>query len=514
MNKELVINATASGVEIALLEEKQLVELHYENDITDYGVGDLYLGKIKKVMPGLNAVFVDIGHNKDAFLHYTDLSPNFKTLLSYTEQAIANEQFKFTDLVSEPEIIKTGKITEVINGKPNVLVQILKEPISSKGPRITCEINLPGRFIVLSPFNDFVSVSRKINSNDERKRLQRIIESIKPKNFGVIVRTAAEGQSTAELHKDLLDLVASWNSIHSNLLHAKPPAKVLSEKNKTTSVLRDLLSDKFNAITINDKALADDATEYITKIAPDKKDIVKYYFNKTPIFDFFNISKQVKSSFGKTVTLNNGGYLIIEHTEACHVIDVNSGHKFGSDSQEDNGFHTNMAAAREIARQLRLRDLGGIIILDFIDMKNPENKKVVQNEMEQCMMLDRAKHSILPISKFGLMQITRQRLRPEIAISTGENCPTCAGTGTVRSSELITDDIERKLEYITNTTKQQVTLHVHPILHSHITKGWFNNLNKQWNKKFATKIKVVEEPHYELIQYTFHDVVNGDEIKI
>lgn len=517
MNKELIINSTANGVEIALLEDKNLVELHYDNVDTQYAVGDIYLGKVKKIMRGLNAVFVDIGHAKDAFLHYTDLSPNFRTLVDFTQKSIEQKQdqtFDFANFGKQPEIIKTGNVTEVVTDKPNILVQILKEPISSKGPRISCEVSLPGRFIVLTPFNDFVTISKKINSNDERKRLQRIIESIKPKNFGVIVRTAAEGQSTAELHKDLLDLVANWTTMQQNLKGAQAPLKVLSEKSRATSILRDLLNDNFNSIVSNNQLIVDDTLDYIKRIAPDKKDIISFYKNEKNIFDHYGISKQVKSGFGKTVMLGNGGYLIIERTEACHVIDVNSGHKFSNETQEDNSLQTNIVAAREVARQVRLRDLGGIIIVDFIDMKVPENKRVVQNEIEQCMNSDRARHTVLPISKFGLLQITRQRLRPEIDINTSETCPTCNGTGEARSSELITDDIENKLAYLTKLNKSGLNLHVHSILHSHITKGFFNNLNKRWNKQFGVKIKVIEEPHYELVKYTLHDSKTGEEIKI
>jgi ribonuclease G len=518
VEKELVINASGNGVEIALMEDKRLVELHYDNSNTNYTVGDLYLGKIKKIMVGLNAVFVDIGHTKDAFLHYSDLSPTFKSVLKFTEDSINQKEgtADFANFEIQTEINKGGKIVDVITGKPNVLVQIQKEPISSKGPRISCEISLPGRFIVLTPFGDFVSVSRKIASNDERKRLQRIIESIKPKNFGVIVRTAAEGQTTAELHQDLLDLTASWKNIQENLKGATPPSKILSEKSKTTSILRDLLSDDFNSIVANDENIVEETKAYLSRIAPEKQEMVTMYKNGLHIFDHFGINKQVKASFGKTIMLDNGGYLIIERTEALHVVDVNSGHKFSSESQEDNGLQTNIVAAKELARQIRLRDLGGIIVVDFIDMKNLDNRKVVFNEMELAMANDRARHTILPISKFGLLQITRQRLRPEIEINTGETCPSCHGTGTVRSSELITDDIENKIEYITNNVKQNLELHVNPILFSHLIRsgGFFkDNINKKWNKKFAIKIKVIEESHYEMLQYTIHDS-NGDEIKI
>src|SRR6478752_254989 len=277
LNKELIINAAPQGVEIALLEDKKLVELHHEKTDASFAVGDLYLGKVKKLIPGLNAAFVDVGFEKDAFLHYTDLSPYARSLLKYTQQAMNDNKeqpFDFSTFQVEPEIVKTGKINEVLSGKPNVLVQILKEPIAAKGPRLSCEISLPGRFVVITPFNDVVAVSRKIHSSDERKRLQKIIEAIKPKNFGVIVRTAAEGKNTAELHEDLLALVETWQTIQQNLKSAVAPAKILSEQTKTTSMLRDLLNEDFNKIVINDKNIFNDTKNYIQRIAPDKIDIV------------------------------------------------------------------------------------------------------------------------------------------------------------------------------------------------------------------------------------------------
>jgi ribonuclease G len=517
LNKELIIQSSDAGVEIALLEDKKLVELHFDNSGGHFNVGDLYLGKVRKVMPGLNAVFVDIGHDKDAFLHYTDLSPYFKSLLKFTEMAMhekSDNPFDFSKFKLEQEIVKTGKMTEVIQGKPHVLVQILKEPISSKGPRISCELSLPGRFIVVTPFNNFVNVSRKIHSTDERKRLQRIIESIKPANFGVIVRTAAEGQSTAELHKDLLQIIDSWKAIQFNLKGAHPPTKILAEQNKTTSLLRDLLNKDFNRIIANDSSVVQDAREYIAGIAPGRESIVSQHQNGQTIFDHFGVSKQVKASFGKTVMLDSGGYIIIEHTEALHVIDVNSGHKFSNENQEATALNTNLEAAREIARQLRLRDIGGIIIVDFIDMKNAEHRREVSMMIEEFMKDDRAKHSVLPLSKFGLLQITRQRLRPEINIATGETCPSCHGTGKVRSSQLLLDDIEKHIKYLKANLNTRLSLHVHPIIKSHLTKGLlFNSIFHKWKKKYGA-FNIHEDEGFEFLQYKFFDEGTEEEIKI
>lgn len=517
MNKELIINATSSGVEIALLEEKKLVELHSEKTDARFAVGDLYLGKVKKLIPGLNAAFVDVGFEKDAFLHYTDLSPYAKSLLKFTQLAINDKTadgLDFANFTVEPEIIKTGKINEVLSGKPNILVQILKEPIANKGPRLSCEVSLPGRFVVLTPFNDIVAVSRKIHSSEERKRLQRIVESIKLKNFGVIVRTAAEGKNTAELHEDLSELTSMWQSIQRNLKGAVPPTKILSEQTKTASILRDLLNEDFNRIITNDKGIFSDSKTYIQKVAPEKAEIVSLHQNGSPIFDQFGVTKQIKSSFGKTVNLNSGAYIIIEHTEALHVIDVNSGYKSVSNNQEQNALETNLEAAEEIARQLRLRDIGGIIVVDFIDMKLQENKKKLVEAMEGFMQPDRAKHAVLPISKFGIMQITRQRMKPEMNINTQEVCPTCNGTGKISSTLLLEDEVEKNLSYLFTHNHKALTIVTHPILHAYLTKGFFwSSQVAKWKRKFGKKITVVADTSYHLTEFKFFDE-SGNEIKV
>jgi ribonuclease G len=518
LNKELIINAAPQGVEIALLEDKKLVELHHEKADASFAVGDLYLGKVKKLIPGLNAAFIDVGFEKDAFLHYTDLSPYARSLLKFTQLTINDNGQNNQDFASfqvEPEIVKTGKITEVLSGKPNILVQILKEPIAAKGPRLSCEISLPGRFVVITPFNDIVAVSRKIHSSEERKRLQKIIEAIKPKNFGVIVRTAAEGKNTAELNEDLTELVATWKTIQHNLKGAVAPAKILSEQTKTTSMLRDLLNEDFNKIIINDKNIYNDTKSYIQRIAADKVDIVSYHHNNgSPIFDQLGVTKQVKAAFGKTVNLPSGAYLIVEHTEALHVIDVNSGYKSVSNNQEQNAFETNLEAAEEIARQLRLRDLGGIIVVDFIDMKLPENKRKLAESMESFMRTDRAKHAVLPISKFGLMQVTRQRMKPEVTINTQEICPSCNGTGKISSALILEDEIEKNISYLLNHQHKNLTLVVHPIMYAYLTKGTiFSSKKWKWRWKYKQSVKIKPNTNYHLTEFHFFDK-QEEEIKL
>lgn len=517
MNKEIIINSAPHGIEIAILEDKKLVEIHQEKPDSQFIVGDLYLGKVKKLVPGNNAAFVDVGFEKDGFLHYTDLSPYVKSLLKFTHLSITDTSaggFNFSNFTIEPEIVKTGKISEVLNGKPNVLVQILKEPISAKGPRLSCEISLPGRFVVLTPFNDIVAVSKKIHSSDERKRLQKIIESIKPKNCGVIVRTAAEGKHTAELHDDLNNLNATWTQIQKTLKGAVAPARILCETTKTNSILRDLLNESFHKIVVNDLTIYNEAKAYILKVAPEKQDIITYHNTDNPIFDQFGITKQVKSAFGKTVNLNSGAYLIIEHTEALHVIDVNSGYKSANLNQEQNAYDTNLEAAQEIARQLRLRDMGGIVVVDFIDMKNPDNKRKLSDAMEEFMNPDRAKHSILPISKFGLMQITRQRMKPEVTINTMEVCPSCSGSGKVTATVVLEDEIENNLTYLYTHNHKGLSIQVHPIMHAYLTKGlWWSSIQWKWKKKFKQKLHITANNNLHLTEYHFYDA-NQEEIKL
>lgn len=515
MTKELIINAAPDGTEIALLEDKKLVELHNQKLDATFAAGDIYLGKVKKLIPGLNAAFIEVGYEKDAFLHYTDLSPYVKSLLKFTHQAINEhneEGFDFGNFKVEPEIIKTGKINEVFVGKPNVLVQVLKEPIAQKGPRLTCEISLPGRYVVVTPFTNVVAVSRKIHSSDERKRLQKIIEAVKPKNLGVIVRTAAEGMQTADLHQDLLELEATWKTIQRNLKDAVPPKKILSEQGKTNTMLRDLLNEDFNKIIVNDKELYNDTKAYIQRIAPSKVDIVTMFNSTIPIFDQYGITKQVKAAFGKTVNLPSGAYLIIEHTEALHVVDVNSGYKSVSNNQEQNALETNLEAAEEIARQLRLRDLGGIIVIDFIDMKLPDNRKRLADEMERFMKPDRAKHAVLPLSKFGLMQVTRQRMKPELKINTTEVCPSCDGTGKISSTLILEDEIAKNLSYLIMQKHKGLSIQVHPIVYTYLTAG-FPSKRMKWSWKYKQKITVVPNSNNTLTEFNFYDN-SGEAIKL
>lgn len=514
VNKELVIDSESSEVNIALLEDKVLVELNKEKSNNNYTVGDVYLGRVRKIMPGLNAAFVDVGYEKDAFLHYLDLGPQVNSLNKYVKLALAGKikDGSLSSFEMEPDIDKSGRISSVLSPNQFVLVQIAKEPISTKGPRITSELAFAGRYLVMVPFSNRISVSQKIKSSEERSRLKRLIQSIKPKNCGIIIRTVAENKMVADLDADLRNLVQKWENTATKLIGAQPPQKIISEIDRTSAILRDILNESFNNIYVNDPAVYDEIRNYIRKIVPDKVDIVKLYKGKAPIFEYYGIDKQIKNSFGKIVTIKSGVYLIIEHTEALHVIDINSGHRVNSDNtQESNALTVNMEAAAEVARQLRLRDMGGIIVVDFIDMHQSAHRRELFQKLKDEMAKDRAKHAILPPSKFGLVQITRQRVRPEMAIQVLEKCPACDGTGKVKSSIILVDEIENNLHYlIKDQNEKYLKLAVHPYVHAFLTNG-IPSLRMKWYFRFGKWIVLQPMSSYHFLEYHFFNK-NEDEI--
>ena len=506
MSYELVINSTQNGCRIALLDDKKVVEYHQEHDDKEFNVGDIYLGTVRKVVPGLNAAFVDLNYDKDAFLHYLDMGPQVRSLMNFTKrvQSNKNASSNLGKYKKFPDIDKFGKINDVLAKNQQILVQVVKEPISTKGPRLSCELSIAGRFIVLVPFSDSVSVSKKITSSEERKRLVRLISSIKPEGFGVIIRTVAENKDVAELDKDLRGLMKQWREGIKNLKTAKPPQLIIGEISKTSSLLRDILSEDFDSIVVDDKKMFTDARAYVQRIDPKKEKMVKMYNGKPKIFESYGIEKQLKLLFGQSVSLKGGGYLIIEHTEALHVIDVNSGNKSTrEEDQETTALSVNLEAAKEIARQLRLRDMGGIIVVDFIDMRKAENKKTIFKKMKEEMEADRSKFTILPLSKFGLMQITRQRVRPEMNITTQETCPTCGGTGKITASILVADVIERNLDYLlTKQNERKISIVVHPFLEAYFTKG-FNNKRMKWFFKYNSWVRIVADSSLPITEYKF-----------
>jgi ribonuclease G len=507
MKYDLIIDSRPSEVVIALLRDGLLIELHKEKHDNNFSAGDIYLGKVRKTVPGLNASFVNIGYEKDGFLHYLDLGPQFNSYKKFTRQAIDKKlnTASLKNFKKEANLNKDGVINEALKGGDLILTQISKEPISTKGPRLTTEISIAGRYMILIPFSDKVSISQKIEDPEEQKRLKQLIRSIKPHGFGVIIRTVAIGKKVAELDKDLKNLYKKWQGISKKLKEAKPNTRIHGELNKASVILRDLLNEKFNSIYVNNTDLKIELQEYLSRIAPDKEKIVKLHKKDTQIFQEFNITKQIKGAFGKNVTMKKGTYLVIEHTEALHVIDVNSGKKVDAKKdQEENALAVNLEAAVEVGRQLRLRDMGGIIVVDFIDMKQEKNRVLLTEKVKEAMSTDKAKHNVLPPTKFGLIQITRQRVRPEMNIDTQENCPMCSGNGKIDSSLLLIDQIETKIHNLSEAQKGMIHISTHPFVASYINKkeGWFSlSISKEWSRKFGREILITADERLHLLQY-------------
>lgn len=509
MQSELIVDVQPKEVSIALLEDSRLVSLQKEARDIAYAVGDIYLAKVKKLMPGLNAAFVNVGYEKDAFLHYLDLGSQFSTYSKFISEVLDKKQRQLPQIPKMkllPDIDKHGSISDVLTQGQQLMVQIVKEPISSKGPRLTTEITLTGRYMVLIPFCDKVSISQKIKTTEEKLRLRQLIESIRPKNFGVIIRTSAEGKRVAELNHEMKTLVKYWEDTVAKARTAEAPSLIFQEESRIVSVLRDVFSPSFESVWVNDEETYKQIAKYVDLIAPERRDIVKLYKKDEPIFDHFNITKQIKSSFGKTVSFKSGAYIIIEHTEALHVIDVNSGNRSkAANDQESNALEVNMRAADEIARQLRLRDMGGIIVIDFIDMAKPEHRQKLYEHMREIMANDRARHNILPLSKFGLMQITRQRVRPALDITTAETCPSCYGKGQVQPSLLFTDTLREKLDYLVNDLQQSgFTMYIHPFVDAYIKKGLVSTYRK-WRMELGRKFRILPDQSLAYLQYKVLD---------
>lgn len=509
MTSEVVIDVQQNEISIALLEDKRLVEYQTEPRSVSFSVGNIYVAKVKKLMPGLNASFIDVGYERDAFLHYLDLGNQFNSYEKYLKQVQSDRKklYPFAKATKLPDLRKDGSVQSTLTVGQEVLVQIVKEPISTKGPRLTGELSFAGRYLVLMPFGDKVSVSTKIKSGEERARLKQLINSIKPKNCGVIVRTVAEGKRVAELDAELKVLVKRWEDALIKVQKTqKRPQLIFEETGRAVALLRDLFNPTYENIYVNDENVFHEVKNYVSLIAPEKANIVKLYTGTVPIFDNFNVTKQIKSSFGKTVNYKHGAYLIIEHTEALHVVDVNSGNRSHSDNgQEANALDVNLGAADELARQLRLRDMGGIIVVDFIDMNLAEDRQLLYERMCKNMQKDRARHNILPLSKFGLMQITRQRVRPAMDVNVEEVCPTCFGKGKIKSSIIFTDQLESKIDRLVNKIGiKTFYLHVHPYVAAYINKGLVS-LKRKWQMRYGLGVHIVPSQKLAFLQYEFYD---------
>jgi len=514
MNKELIIRSSSNNVDFALLKDGKLIELQKDENGSNFSVGDVFIAKIRKSVAGLNAAFVNVGYEKDAFLHYHDLGPKLPSLLKFVKRVSTGKlrDYSLKNFPFEKDIDKNGSIADAIKSNQSVLVQIVKEPISTKGPRISSELSIAGRYVVLVPFSDRISISQKIENREEKDRLKRLLKSITPKGFGVIVRTVAEGKKVAELDRDLQNLYGRWTAMCKKLHKAHHPSKVLGEMNKASSILRDIFNDSFTSIIVDDESLYIQIKDYVQEIAPKKESIVKLYQSNVPIFEKHGIERQIKTSFGKTVSMAKGAYLIIEHTEALHVIDVNSGNRSNkAKNQEDTALEVNLISATELARQLRLRDMGGIIVVDFIDMNRAEHRKKLFNHLRNEMKDDRAKHKILPPSKFGLIQITRQRVRPELNIKTREEDPNGINDQDVEAPIGIVEKISHDLEQLLKKDYKKLTLNTHPFIAAYLTKG-FPSMRSKWFFEHKKWVNILPRDAYTYLEYHFFDK-NGKKIK-
>ena len=503
MKSELIVDVSPQEVAIALTENDRLMEVNREQRGKDtFAVGNIYYGRVKKIMPALNAVFVDVGHEKEAFLHYLDLGSGFLTTQKYITKVVSDRRRvpDISKIERQPECTKEGQIADYLKVGDTLLVQVIKEPINSKGPRLSAEISITGRNFVLIPFIDKVMVSNKISRNSERGRLKQLVQSIKPHGFGVIVRTVAEDKRVAELDNELRILVKRWEDCVKTLQRKEPVSLISQELGRTIGIIRDIFSPEFENIHVNDQSVYEEIKQYLELIAPEASKVVKLYTGDQPIFDKFDITRQMKTGLGRTVGFKKGGYLIMDRTEALFSIDVNSGSKKLFEDQEQNAFHFNMLAADEIVHQLRLRDIGGIIVVDFIDMDDKGNQQALYDRMRELMSHDRAKHNVLPLSKFGLMQITRQRVRPAVEMDVMETCPTCLGKGKIQSSIFFTEQIVEQIETMVAQHGRGLRLHLHPFVYAFVTKGVLN-LKRRWALRYG--VRVIENQSLGMLETKF-----------
>jgi ribonuclease G len=548
MRKEIIINAAANETRIAITEEGRLAELFVETANKEKMVGDIYLGKVAKVMPGIKAAFIDLGLGQDGFLHFSDIGNRFEEYSAMLSEDEEEQEERAEQAASEAEAGTAGSsggrpgefpgesTVEPVVSPPahptshpreharpprkeihlekgqEVIVQIIKEPVGKKGVRVTSEVSLAGRYLVLLPFDGKVGISKKISSFKEKRRLRRLVQSILPPGFGTIIRTVAEGRDEASLKKDLEDLIATWREIELTVKAEKAPALLYKDMATTSSVIRDLFSNDVTRIVVDSKKLHKEIRAYVKYTSPQFLDKIELHREREPIFDTFGVEKEIETTLARKVWLKSGGYIILEPTEAMMVIDVNSGRYAAKKDQEQNSLRTDLEAAREISRQLRLRDVGGIIVCDFIDLDDERNKRKVYEELRKEFRKDRAKITVLPMTEFGLVQITRQRIRQNILHSFTEPCPTCQGTGLVQSKTTTLNQIERWVRrFKAETRETRLTLKVHPELAGLLRAGTMSRLRRIM-LKYLVWIRVEEDSSVSLSEFHVISRKHGKDI--
>lgn len=541
MKREIIINSTANEIRIAITEDGQLAELFVETPEKERMVGDIYVGKVARVMPGIRATFIDIGHKQDAFLHFSDIGSTlgkYSQLLSDEDSDVDTEAdaeekqdtqrrdstSPQTAVTSPQQKLQTNRGRDNGRGRPfndsvpplvkgqEILVQITKEPVGNKGVRVTTEISLPGRFLVLLPYDGKVGVSKRINNFREKRRLRRIVRDILPPTFGAIIRTVATEQDEAALRQDLESLITTWREIEKMVKTEESPALLYKDMATTSHVIRDLFSEDVGRVVVDSKRLYKEIRAYVKWTSPSLVERIELYKGKEPVFDVYGVEKQIATALSRKVWLKSGGYLIIEQTEAMVVVDVNSGRYAPKRDQEQNSLRTDLEAAREIARQLRLRDIGGIVVIDFIDLMEEANKKKVYDELRKEFRKDRAKATILPMTELGIVQITRQRVRQSILHSFSEPCPVCGGTGMVQSKSTIVNSIERWIRRFKTESKEfRLVVRVHPTIAAYLKEGAISRLAKLM-LKFFVHMKLEQDSKLSIDEFRFMSVKQNKDI--
>ncbi len=520
MKKEIIINSTANEHRIAILEDGKPAELFVETPGKSRNVGDIYLGSVAKVMPGIKAAFVNIGMEQDAFLHFSDVGSieEFNSLFEEDDDekeadAIANNVTTTEEFEERKNIRSPQNIPQVnLQKGQDILVQITKEQIGKKGVRVRSAISLPGRFLVLIPFDGKVGVSKKLTNFKEKRRLRKLIRGILPEGFGAIIRTVAESKTEDMLKEDLEDLIKTWHNIEKLVKTEKAPALIYKDMDTTSSVIRDLFQDTVERVVVDDKKLYKEIRSYVQWISPDMLNRIEYFKDREPIFDKYEIEKEIQVLLSKKVWLKSGGYLYIEKTEAMTVIDVNSGRYAAKKEQELNSLRTNLEAAREVCRQIRLRDIGGLVIVDFIDLDDEKNKKKIYDEIKKEVRRDRAKVTVLPMTEFGLVQITRQRVRQSVQLSFSESCPMCGGTGLVQSKTSTINQIERWIRRFKSDKREfRLHLHVNPIIAEFLLQGTISRLMKM-QIKFFVKLRLISDSSMPADEFKFFSIKQQKDI--
>jgi ribonuclease G len=503
MTKEIIINSTNEETRIAITEEGRLMELFVERPEAQRMVGDIYKGKVSRVLPGMQAAFISIGLEQNGFLHFSDVSESTGQFLIDPDEE-AERTSNNNGKVDRNKNAYFNAAKDLMKNK-EIVVQIMKEPIGTKGSRITSQISIPGRFCVLIPNENYIGVSRRISNFKEKKRLKSIARQILPPNFGLIVRTQAEGKSDKVLNKDITSLIKMWDKIHSKIQKSTAPSLVYKDMGMASSIIRDLFTPDVTRVVVDSRKLMREISEYVRDVAPQLKHKIEYYKIKTPIFEQYNIEDEILRSIESKVWIKGGGYIVIEQTEALVSIDVNSGKFIGKKDHETNSLKVNLAAAREIARQARLRDLGGLIVIDFIDMLSNENKMKVYSELKKEFHKDRSITKIEELSRFGLMEMTRQRVRPSVIHSLHEECPQCNGLGLIPTPSTEVSQLERWIQsYRAGKGDRRITIRVAPEIYSYVMSGKFSKrLQLMW--KYWIKLKFVKDENLGPREFKVYD---------